>query len=447
MNLNRQPDGEVVAVMVVFNGIKFLQKGLDSLLRSLRGLDDLVVVDNGSTDDSYEYISTYYPQVAVLRTFENLGGAGGFNAGIKVALASTKCKYIWLLDNDIYLEEGALEPLLHTLEQQRSVVAAGSQICLYYHPEIIQEIGGSYGKWLGSITGNYRNNTRIDGNKIPPFEVDYLAACSMMMRAEAIPKLGSLNDFFIFYDDVEWGLRANVNGFKCYAVPSSVICHNYSGLKPLVVWREYYRKRNRCVCLLLYPPRNSKYVALWIYLIWLNYEIVRRYFHGDHVLMRIYSKALIDFLSGHLGKRIEPNTSESIVIPRVNNVTDYLIDVNKLGDAIYLLEGIRAIAPESKIFCTSAIRFDLEAKGFKIYKNLPKSAKDMITIIGDKHSIMSIIRARTLFRYSGYEIKRIKYKYLFIGLVFLGYVVGIVPALIFGTIQLMVAIKKRHMFR
>ncbi len=110
-SLNRAPDGEVIAVMVVWNGLSFLAEGIASVLRELRPQDDLLIVENGSTDGSAEWLRQNHPDVARLQTGCNLGGAGGFNAGMSIALRCPRCRYLWLLDNDIIVEPGALPPL------------------------------------------------------------------------------------------------------------------------------------------------------------------------------------------------------------------------------------------------------------------------------------------------------------------------------------------------
>lgn len=390
MILTRQPEGEVIAVMVVWNGISYLQKGLQSIYQVLRPEDDLLIVDNGSTDGSFEYIRNFFPQAAVLQTEKNLGGAGGFNAGTEIALASDLCKFIWLLDNDIYLDHDSLGPLINTLLQNSSAAAAGSQICMYYQPNIVQEIGAKYGQWLGSINCYYQNKPQLS-KSILPYEVDYLAACSLLIRIDVVKKYGLFKDFFVFYDDVEWGLRIKSVGFKCFAVPASVIYHNFSGLKPIIAWREYYRKRNRCVCLLLYPPKKGGYASLWINLVALSYRISSFYWSKDFGLHRAYSQARNDFLLCKLGKQMEATPSPELKVPIISGFNDYFLDVSSIGNAIFLIDKIKNVNPSAKIYGSQRLKLALAGKGLKIHSADLRDKKSTISILDSYCSIYSIL--------------------------------------------------------
>jgi len=126
--------------MVVYNGMQYIKEGIESVLAVLGPENSLLVVDNSSQDGSFEYVAQNFPQVAILQTHDNLGGAGGFSAGMQVALDTDGVEYVWLLDNDIVVEPGALEPLLQCLREQPKAAAAGSQICLISDPNSVQEL-------------------------------------------------------------------------------------------------------------------------------------------------------------------------------------------------------------------------------------------------------------------------------------------------------------------
>lgn len=300
-NLTRMPAGHVVAVMVSWNGKDFLEKAIPSVLNELKTVKgDLLIVENGSTDNSFEFIQQKFPTVAVLKTNENLGGSGGFNAGITVALQS-QCRYVWLLDNDIEAETGALSSLLEILENHSQAGAVGSQICLYQNPQIIQEIGAFITPWLGSTKLHHAGQQRLSLDS-DPVQVDYLAACSLLVRSDVFHKIGLFHKFFIFYDDIEWGTRAKKNGWILLASPASVIIHHFGGIKPIIPWREYYRRRNKGFFLILHPPLKGRWLALLMHLISLNYWTLFYRFTNHHVLYKTFQMALTDLLNIHLGR-------------------------------------------------------------------------------------------------------------------------------------------------
>ena len=301
--LTRQPRGDTIAVMVVWNGRRFLERAVASVLAALDDRADLLVVDNGSTDGSFEFLQQHFPQVAILETGDNLGGAGGFSAGMRVALQDANCRQVWLLDNDIEVEPGALSALKAVLDSDPKVAAAGSQLCLYDDPEQVQEIGSRYTPWLGALQQRHHGGHRLPP-ETPPQVVDYLPACSLLVRREILERVGPFReDFFIFYDDVEWSLRVGAAGGVLEAAPASVVRHCYGGNKETVPWREYYRKRNRCACLSLHPPPRGGRLALLLYLGYLNYRIRFLERQGDDLLAGIYRRARDDFLAHRFGRR------------------------------------------------------------------------------------------------------------------------------------------------
>lgn len=345
--LSRPPDGEVIAIMVVWNGLPFLAEGVASVLRELRPQDDLLIVDNGSTDGSAEWVHQHYPNVALLQTSRNLGGAGGFNAGMTVALRCLRCRYAWLLDNDIIIEAGALPPLLDQLSAEPDAAAAGSQICLYSQADIVQEIGAQLSPWLGTLRQRGAGGPR-QGSDQPPTPVDYLAACSLLIRADALRTIGPFPDFFIYYDDVEWGQRARRAGWTLWAVPASVIRHHFSGLKPVAAWREYYRKRNRTVFLALHPPRRGRAAALFIYLIHLRHLILYARWRGHTAFAQTYLAALQDALAGQLGVRQlpPPPPGPGDIPPDIQTAPTVWIDMpGQRGDALAIIRLLQDRAP------------------------------------------------------------------------------------------------------
>ena len=398
MDINRQPNGTVIAVMVVWNGRPYLQAGVSSVLAALRPQDDMLIVDNGSTDGSSEYIQKYFPQVSLLQTHDNLGGAGGFNVGSAIALQSAQCEYVWLLDNDISVEGTSLLSLISAINTLPNVAAAGSQICLHGRPDVIQEVGAFYSPWLGALKSCHSGEKRLP-EQTKPFVVDYLAACSLLIKSSVIQQHGLFKNIFIFYDDVEWGLRINKAGMILLAVPASIIYHNFNGLKPIIAWREYYRKRNRAVCLALHPPKKGKIMALWLFLTYLNYRIITTKINKDPSLHQAYKFALNDFLDMQLGRQNIP-----MVIPKccdqINTYSScYIIDIKSYGDTMDAISKLTEINPKAKFFIS---RQNLHRSSIETFTSLDKnefSKNSTIAIVDDNFSLRTLLTCKTIYRY------------------------------------------------
>ncbi len=348
--LSRSPAGRVIAIMVNFNGKHFLDASIGSALAALEDHHgDLLLVDNASCDGSADYVRERFPRVALLVMAENTGGSGGFSAGMCVALACPQCEFVWLLDNDIRIEGGALGPLLTLLDQVPRCGAVGSQICLYDQPEIIQEVGGHITPWLGALRQFGSGAQRLSGDT-GAVAADYLAACSVLIRRDCLEEVGPFKDFFVYYDDVDWGLRACAAGWQLLAEPASVVCHAFTGLKPLDPLREYYRKRNRALFLAFHPTKNLRLVALWIYLCYLNHLI---FWYGrllDNRLGSTYQQALLDIVAGRFGRsRLGVPGSELDFALLVRPPNEFLIWLHHPGESKAAAELLHALWPNALV--------------------------------------------------------------------------------------------------
>lgn len=343
-------DTPTIAIMVNWNGKAYLQASLSSVLSELAFHNGkLLLVDNDSSDGSAEFVRQNFPEVFIFETGENLGGAGGFSTGMNLALQCDQCEYIWLLDNDIVVEKNALRPLIDCLLANTKAGAAGSQICLYDKPETIQEIGAHISPWLGGLKQCFSGQIRLTV-ETKPWTVDYIAACSVLIKRECLEQVGVFGNFFLFYDDVEWGLRTKRLGWSLWGVPASVIRHQFSATKPTLAWREYYRKRNRLTVLLMYPPQKGSYGASLIYLWFLSYLVLANKWRGYFSLYSAYLWARQDALQGKLGKRdlaiLNDIESNKPIFQFPENVNEVLVDIGEsAGDALFLMQKIRQANP------------------------------------------------------------------------------------------------------
>ena len=111
-----EKDARVAIVIVNWNKQQEVLNLLSSLERFNYNKNDIILVDNASSDDSVSLVRSRHPDVRLLVNSANLGGSGGFNTGLRYVLDSQRYKYVWLLDNDVEVMEGALEALLAVAE-------------------------------------------------------------------------------------------------------------------------------------------------------------------------------------------------------------------------------------------------------------------------------------------------------------------------------------------
>lgn len=208
-------EARVVAVVVTHERKELLRKCLNALLNQESQDFKIVVVDNASADGTREYINDLIDgnRVYYVNTGENIGGAGGFNIGIKRAF-ELGCDYVWLMDDDCIVQDGALKALLDGAESLKGNFGFLSSAAIWTDGKICK-MTAQRKSLAKTISGNEKTLTRI---KLASF-------VSLFLNAEAVRSSGlPIKEFFIWADDWEYTGRIS-RKFKNYLVPSSVVVH------------------------------------------------------------------------------------------------------------------------------------------------------------------------------------------------------------------------------
>jgi GT2 family glycosyltransferase len=255
----------VLIIIVTWNKQQYVIDLLNSisLLNYSREAIDILVVDNASTDDTVELIKSQFQDVHLICNQENIGGTGGFNTGLAWAFEQQDYDYLWLLDNDVRVHKNALSELLNVLESQADVAVAGSTMMQLDSPHQINEMGAFLERGNGQLLFNRHNQKvpslqgkRIDDLLVDDFDlsqiisdcqswmdVDYVAAASMLVRADVARKAGLWDDYFIHFDDVGWCQKIELAGYRIVVSARSVIWH-MSAVTKVPSWILYYDNRN-----------------------------------------------------------------------------------------------------------------------------------------------------------------------------------------------------------
>lgn len=297
----------VALVIVNWNGYE----DTNTCLRSVRKLNTrgitltTIVVDNGSTNDSVRKISAAHPWVTMLQLPDNKGFSGGNNVGMKYAYLHN-AEYIWLLNNDTFVDPDALK-LVEAFTSD-DVGIAGSKIYFApgheFHKDRYEkaELGhvfwyaGGLVDW-GNMYATHRGVDEVDiGQYDQTEETAFVTGCSMMIRRSVIEAVGYLDDkYFLYLEDLDFGLRAKQHGFRSQYFPESVVWHVNAGSsggagKPI---HDYYFTRNRLLLGMRFAPMRTKLALIR--------EAVR--FLRDPKIEK--RQAVMDALLGKFGKRHE----------------------------------------------------------------------------------------------------------------------------------------------
>lgn len=236
---------DIAVVICNWNKKEYVLRCIESVLASTVKNIDIYVVDNASTDGSVIAIQQWYgDSVFLIQNEVNKGGAGGFNTGIRTVLKKTYT-YIHLLDNDAFLDVVALENSMEFLEQYPDVGIVGSKIYLMDVPEQIQEMGARINYNTFNIELNYGG--AVDDKNIPEIvECDYVPACSMMVRTEALRKAGAMDEqYFIYWDDIDLGYRIKQAGYRIVCYGRAKAWHKRGAVAKANTFSTYYFWRNR----------------------------------------------------------------------------------------------------------------------------------------------------------------------------------------------------------
>lgn len=276
-------------------------------LKSLQATDyenyKVVVVDNGSEDDSVAAIRKEFPDVDIVETGKNLGFAGGNNVGIEYAIEQGTA-YVFLLNNDTTVDPAYLRTLVETAEKYPQAGALGSKIYYHSEPQRIWFAGGKI-NWLCN-KGEHIGLDKIDKGQYDQIrEVGYLTGCALLVKKEVVEKVSMLeDDYFLYYEDVDYSLRIKNAGYKIVYVPASKIYHKISrATKAGSSSYVYYHVRNG----LVNARRNGNLlvkIAIYFYTLYLFLKQIIKiiFFPQKREWAFAVNRGIWDFLKGRMGK-------------------------------------------------------------------------------------------------------------------------------------------------
>lgn len=221
--MQEKPVHPLISIIIVnFNGLRFLEPCLSSIAHQSYPHVEIIFVDNGSADGSVEYVREHYPAARIVAHSENLGFAGGTNAGIRRAAG----EYLLTLNNDTILDPRFLEEIQQPLRDNPRVGICGSKMLL---PDgrinstaiCISRSGAAWDRGMDEQdTGQYDT----------PEEIFGACAGAALYRRSMLDEIGLFDeDFFLFLEDVDLALRARLAGWTCRYVPTARVVHVRGG--------------------------------------------------------------------------------------------------------------------------------------------------------------------------------------------------------------------------
>ncbi len=300
----------VCAIVVTYNRKELLRQCLQALQAQTLPLDEILVVNNASVDGTSDMLVAEFPDVQHLELPENVGGAGGFAAGMKFA-HEHGYHWFWLMDDDLLPASDALEKLVSALtvaENSAKIFVGG----------LAQNKSGKLAwslkannQWFNDLSDFAEHSASGAG-----IAVEYLPFLGVLIPARAVSDIGLPRvDYFIYLDDVEYCYRARKNGYTILCVPQSKLFHpilprdsvNLLGkeffIERIPVWKSYYEIRNRILLGLEYEGMRF-WIHLWPVVVLRIILSFLRYREERFAKLQFHILGLWDGFRGYTDRRI-----------------------------------------------------------------------------------------------------------------------------------------------
>ena len=329
-----QTEPSIYIVILNWNGWEDTIECLESVFRNVYPNYRVIVCDNNSHDGSFEHIKAWaegrldayvhknnplrplsFPPVQkpvnyafyesnriesaesadhripliLIQTGENSGYAGGCNVGIRYALSRKDCQYIWLLNNDTVVDRGSLTELHQAFNIKKNMGICGSCLRYYHDTAKIQAFGGGYyNRWLGTTV----NETRCVNVRSSNY---FVIGASMFTSRDFLTSVGLLcENYFIYYEEVDWMLRSTSKYHFDYAINSIVYHKEGSSIKAgnrsvdsKSILSDYFSIRNRLLTIYTYDKYRIIF-AIFILIAILFNRIRRRQYGRIWLVIKIF---------------------------------------------------------------------------------------------------------------------------------------------------------------
>lgn len=253
---------EIAVVIPHFNGIDILRDCLTALYKNTFTDFKTILIDNGSTDGSQEWVRSAFPQVHLVENRENRGYAGGCNQGISLA----ESPFVLLLNNDTVMPENFLSVLHRAISQDDRIAAVQPKILSIQDPSRFDYSGAAGGELdifgYPFARGRIFEQVEKDENQYDGLSQDvfWTSGCAMLLRTSVTAVIGVLDeDFFAHQEEIDWNWRAQLAGFRNLVATETYILH-YSGytLRSDNEKKMYLNHRNNLVMMI------KNYSMVWL---------------------------------------------------------------------------------------------------------------------------------------------------------------------------------------
>jgi GT2 family glycosyltransferase len=295
----------VAVIVLTHNKLEDTLECLESVAQLDYPSFETILVDNHSTDGSIEEIAARYPGIRCVRNSENLGVAGGRNAGWAYVSRNLACDYLFFLDNDVVLTPGSLSQLVSVLRDHAEIGIACGKTYTAPPSNTIMSVGLTVNLYTGFIT-DIGGGERDDGQ----FEdAGYVSACggfAFLVRTPLFRELGGLANEFNPYgwEDVDLCFRALKRGFRCYYTPKAVIYHKGCKIgRGYIALYEKYKVKHYFLFLSRHANVIQKFTCAMVIPFRAAWYVLRLIFRGHGKVLGSHVSGALETVVGR-GRRL-----------------------------------------------------------------------------------------------------------------------------------------------
>ena len=234
MPANSTDQPRIAVVILNWNGRKFLSQFLPVVVNNTAPGVEIIVADNGSTDDSLQFLEDHFPGVRTIILDANYGFAGGYNRALK----QVDTDYYVLLNSDVEVTPGWLDPMTRLLEKNKTIAACQPKILSYTHRDQF-EYAGAAGGWLDTYGYPFSKGRVFDvcekdnGQYDQEEPIFWASGACLFIRSMVFHQSGGFDEYFFAHqEEIDLCWRMQLAGHRIFSCPSSVVYHVGGGTLP-----------------------------------------------------------------------------------------------------------------------------------------------------------------------------------------------------------------------
>jgi len=247
----------VIVLILSYNGKHLLEDSISSYLANDYPNFEIVVIDNGSTDGTKEWVAKNYPDVFVLRTENNLGYSGGFNFGLDYAFNKKNADYVLITNNDVKADSKVISELVKVAETDPMIGFVTGKVYYYDMPDTLQTVGYNTDPIMW-VKGHKGQKQKDVGQFDTIEELELSDDIFMLVTNNLYNAVGGYNTEFKFQgEQMDWQIRAKKIGFKIFYTPSAKIWHKESmTIGKSSPFKTYYDVRNTLIIVIMHRDKE-----------------------------------------------------------------------------------------------------------------------------------------------------------------------------------------------